>query len=70
MTFYVGNIELNIEYILFYINIINYTNENDSNDYYKYYTNAWKDIDNMINSLLLILFTYNNHYSLLSNKKI
>ena len=65
--FYAGNIELAISSILFNFNISLYIDENSADTFYTHYMNIWKDIND--DDIMLVLFTNNIHYFLLSEKK-
>ena len=67
--FYADNIELAVYSILFNLNISLYIDENSADTFYTHYMNIWKDINDDTNNIMLVLFTNNIHYSLLSEKK-
>ena len=67
--FYAGNIELAITYILFNLNISVYRLLNDQDTIYTHYTNIWKDINDKKYKFILILFSGNNHYLLMTLKR-
>ena len=67
--FYSVNIELAVSSILFNLNISLYIDENSADTFYIHYTNIWKDIYDDTNYIMLVLFTNNIHYYLLSEKK-
>jgi len=66
--FYESNIELAVSSILFNLNLSLYIDENSTDTFYTHYTNIWKDIYDDTNDIMLVLFTNNIHYSLLSEK--
>ena len=64
--FYAGNLELALASIIFKLNICIYTPTEEIEKEYKHFTNIWFDINDPNYEIILILFSNNNHYSLLS----
>ena len=67
--FFAGNIELAVSSILFNLNISLYINENEEDNYYTHYMNIWKDINDESNEIMIVLFSNDEHYYLLSEIK-
>ena len=68
--FYAGDIELSLSAIIFNLNISIYKLESEESTQYKHYTNIWNNVDDKNNDNIVVLFSGNNHYSLLSYDNI
>ena len=70
--FYAGNVEMGTASILLNLNISIYKLDENKPLHYVHFANIWKDINDINNDIIIILFTGNNHFSLLSfqNNKI
>ena len=60
------NLEIAISSILFNLNISIYKIINELDISYNHYTNVWKDINDSELEIMTVLFSGNNHYSLLT----
>ena len=64
--FYARNLEIALSSIIFKLNISLYIETDENKNEYKHFTNIWYDINDKNYEIILILFSNNNHYSLLS----
>ena len=67
--FYAVILEFGLESIIFKLNISVYISNEQNNNVYKHFTNIWCDISDKNYNIILIFYSNNNHYDLLTSYK-